>query len=213
MTGLKLYADLPNHRARQILGDVLLVLWIAVWIWLAGKVHDATERLAVPGHRIDQSAGDLAGQLRDAGNAVDDLPLVGGSVSRPFDGAGGAADKLAAAGRAQVDAVDSLAFWLALATALVPILLAVAFYVPPRVRFARRAGAGRRFLDSNSDLDLFALRALAHQPLHVLARISDDPAGAWRAQHPDVVRRLAALELADVGLVPPPGLGRLSGDA
>jgi len=206
MNRLKLYADLPARRSRQVAGDLLLVLWIALWIWLASKVHAATERLAVPGHRIDQSAGDLAGQLRDAGDAVGDLPLVGKSVSRPFDGAGGAADKLAAAGRAQVDAVDSLAFWLALATALVPILLAVAFYVPARVRFARRAGAGRHFLDSTADLDLFALRALTHQPLHVLARISEDPAGAWRARHPDVVRRLAVLELQDVGLAPPPEL-------
>lgn len=206
MTGLKLYADLPNRRSRQILGDVLLVLWIAVWIWLADRVHDATQRLAVPGRRIDESAGDLAARLRDAGDAVGDVPLVGDSVSRPFDGAGGAADKLAAAGRAQVEAVDTLAFWLALATALVPILLAIAFYVPPRLRFARRAAAGRRFLDTAADLDLFALRALAHQPLHVLARISDDPAGAWRAQRPDVVRRLATLELADVGLAPPPEL-------
>jgi len=36
----------------------------------------------------------------------------------------------------------------------------------------------------------------------VLARVSDDPAGAWRRRDPDVVRRLAALELADAGLRP-----------
>ena len=77
-------------------------------------------------------------------------------------------------------AVETLAFWLALAVALIPILIALAVYVPPRVRFVRRAGAGRRFLDSAADLDLFALRAMTHQPLHVLARVSPDPAGAWR---------------------------------
>ena len=32
----------------------------------------------------------------------------------------------------------------------------------------------------------------------------DDPAGAWRAQDPDVVRALALLELRDSGLRPPP---------
>lgn len=203
---MKLYADLPARRTLQATGDVLLVLWIAGWCWLAAEVHRATERLAVPGRRMDESAGDLAARLRDAGSTVGDLPLVGDSASRPFDGAGNAADQLAAAGRAQVEAVDTLAFWLALATALVPILLAVAFYVPPRVRFVRRAGAGRRFLDSSADLDLFALRALANQPLHVLARISDDPARAWRTQDAEVVRRLAAVELRDVGLVPPSSL-------
>ena len=53
-----------------------------------------------------------------------------------------------------------------------------------------------------TDLDLFALRALAHQPLHRLAAISDDPARAWREQDADLVGRLAALELRDAGLRP-----------
>jgi hypothetical protein len=203
---MKLYADLPARRLLQILGDVLLVVWVVVWVRLAAEVHQATERLAVPGRRIDDAAGDLAGRLRDAGDHLGDVPLVGDGVSRPFDGAGNAADRLAAAGRTQVEAVDTLAFWLTLATAVVPILLALAFYLPSRVRFVRRATAGRRFLDATADLDLFALRALTHQPLHVLARISDDPAGAWRDQDPDVVRRLAALELRDTGLVAPPEL-------
>jgi hypothetical protein len=202
---VKLYADLPSRRANQIAGDLLLVAWLGLWIWLATKVHHATERLAVPGRRIDSSASDLAGQLRDAGDAVGGLPVVGNGVSKPFDGAGSAAGRLAEAGRSQVDAVDTLAFWLTLATALVPIVLVLAFYVPARVRFVRRATAGQRLVDSAADLDLFALRALANQPLDVLARISDDPAGRWRARDAEVVRRLAVLELADAGLVPPPG--------
>lgn len=202
---MKLYADLPARRTLQVLGDVLLVVWLAVWVWLAVEVHRATERLAGPGRRVDESASDLAARLRDAGETVAGIPLVGDRASRPFDGAGSAADQLAAAGRAQVEAVHAMAFWLGLATALVPILLALAFYLPSRVRFVRRATAGRRFLDSAADLDLFALRALANQPLHVLARISDDPARAWREQDRLVVRRLAALELEDAGLVAPPG--------
>ena len=50
------------------------------------------------------------------------------------------------------------------------------------------------------------MRALANQPLHLLARISPDPAGAWRARDPQVVAQLAALEMHDVGLRPPPWL-------
>ncbi|MDH2415975.1 hypothetical protein [Nocardioides sp. CER19] len=201
---MKLYADLPSRRTTQIVGDLLLVVWLVVWIWLAAQVHHATERLAVPGRRIDSSAGDLAAQLHHAADSVGGLPVVGDDASRPFNGAGAAAGRLAQAGRSQVDAVDTLAFWLALATALVPILLVVAFYVPARVRFFRRAAAGQRLVDSAADLDLFALRALANQPLHVLARISDDPAGRWRERDAEVVRRLATLELADAGLAPPP---------
>jgi hypothetical protein len=74
--------------------------------------------------------------------------------------------------------------------------------VPRRAAFVRRASAGRRLVDSAADLDLFALRALAHQPLHRLAAISDDPARAWRERDRTVVARLAALELRDAGLAP-----------
>jgi|RhiMethySRZTD1v2_1073278.scaffolds.fasta_scaffold289119_2 hypothetical protein len=200
---MKTYSDLPVRRALQATGDLLLVLWIWLWVSIADSVHDATLGLAKPGRQIDESATGLAGRLRDAGESISGVPVVGDDVQKPFEGAGGAADNLAAAGRAQVEAVQTLAFWLGIAVALIPILIALAVYLPPRIRFVRRATAGRRFLDSAADLDLFALRAMTNQPLHVLARVSDDPAGGWRERDPDVVRRLAALELKDCGLHPP----------
>jgi hypothetical protein len=204
MRRLRLYADDQTRRARQYVGDFLLVLWVVTWIRLADTVHDATLQLASPGRSIESSGTDLAERLRAAGAAVDDTPLIGDRLAAPLDGAGGAADQLADAGTAQVEAVTTLAFWLGLSVALIPILLALAAYLPFRIRFVRRATAGQRFMDSADDLDLFALRALSHQPLHRLARISDDPAGAWRSGDVDVVRRLAELELRDVGLRPPP---------
>lgn len=206
MRGMKIYADLPVRRVLQITCDVLLVLWIWLWISIADTVHDATLGLAKPGREIDGAATGLAGQLRAAGDKVSGIPLVGDDVKKPFDGAGGAADKLAAAGQSQVQAVQTLAFWLGLAVALIPILIAVAFYLPPRIRFVLRATAGKKFLDSTADLDLFALRAMANQPLHVLARVTSDPAGAWRARDPELIRKLAALELKDSGLKPPAAL-------
>ena len=200
---MKTYSDLPVRRALQATGDLLLVLWIWLWVSIADSVHDATLGLAKPGRQIDESATGLAGRLRDAGESISGVPLVGDDVQKPFEGAGGAADNLASAGRAQVEAVQTLAFWLGIAVALIPILIALAVYLPPRVRFVRRATAGKRFLDSAADLDLFALRAMTNQPLHVLARVSDDPAGGWRDRDPDVVRQLAQLELRDCGLHAP----------
>ena len=99
-------------------------------------------------------------------------------------------------------AVEDLAWWLGLSIALIPVLAVGVFYVPARWRFAREATAGRRFIDASADLDLFALRALARQPMHVLARVHDDPAGAWRARDPGVVAALADLELRACGLRP-----------
>ena len=200
---MRFYADTSVRRTIQIAGDLGTVLWVWFWVAVARQVHDATLALARPGRTIDSSASDLSDRLRDAGRTVSDVPLVGDSVRTPFDKAGGAASGLAEAGQQQVAAVGSLAHWLGLAVALIPILALLCFYLPPRVRFVRRATAGQRFLDSGADLDLFALRAMTHQPLHVLARIDDDPAGAWRRGDARVIDRLAGLELRSVGLRPP----------
>jgi hypothetical protein len=200
---MKLYADTPARRTRQMVGDLSLVIWLLLWTWVGRVVHDGTMALAGPGRQTDEAASSMADGLRDAGARIDDAPLVGDELSTPFDSAASASDDIAAAGRDTVEAVERLALVLGWAVALIPILVALAVYLPARLRFAREATAGARFIDAREDLDLFALRALANQPMRVLARISDDPAGAWRRSDPDVVRRLAALELADVGLRPP----------
>jgi hypothetical protein len=203
---MKLYADTSVRRTVQIVGDLTLVLWVWLWVVVSHRVHDATLGLATPGRKIDGSATDLAERLRDAGRTVSKVPLVGDDVRGPFDGAGDAASGLAGAGRQQVAAVGTLADWLGFAVAVIPILLFVLFYLPPRIRFVRRATAGQRYLDAGADLDLFALRAMAHQPLHVLARIDADPAGAWRRGETTVIDELARLELRSVGLRPPRAL-------
>jgi hypothetical protein len=203
MNAMKLYADAPARRATQVLVDLLFLLWLVLWIWIGHNVHDATLALRAPGEQTESAASALADNLRDGSSRLGDIPLVGDEAAAPLDGAAGSADDLAQAGRDSIEAVESLAWRLGLAVAVIPILIVGAAYLPPRLRFIRDATSGQRFMDSTHDLDLFALRALANQPLHELARISPDPAGAWRAGDPAVVRQLAVLELRDVGLRPP----------
>jgi len=202
---MKLYAETPGRRTAQIAADLLLVVWLLAWAWAGSVVHDATLELAGPGRQLTESATGLSGALTDAGGTLDDVPLIGDEVRTPFDEASGAADRLAEAGRAQVRSVERLALWLGLSVAAIPILLACLVHVPRRVRFVRRASAGARFVDAADDLDLFALRALVHQPMHVLAKVSDDPAGAWRRGDTAVTDRLAEIELRSVGLRMPSG--------
>jgi hypothetical protein len=197
---MKLYADLAARRTLQVAGDLVVIVWIVLWAALGHAVHDATLQLAEPGHRVAAASTDLADRLGQSGEALGEVPLVGDAAAKPLEQASEAAGELADAGRAQVRAVERLARWLGWSVALIPILGALLVYLPPRVRFVRRASAGRALIDSAADLDLFALRALAHQPLSRLAAISDDPAAAWRQRDPDTVRRLAALELAEIGL-------------
>jgi hypothetical protein len=203
---MKIYADGRSRRVRQQVGDLSLVVWSALWLWVAAAVHDATLALAAPGRRMQAAGGGLAGQLRDAGSVVGNLPLVGDDARAPFDGAGRAADQLSAAGGSTVEAVQHLAFWLTVVVAAVPVTVGLVAYLPRRWRFMRQATAGRRLIDSSADLELFALRAMANQPMHRLARVSSDPVGAWRSGDRAVVRALALLELRDAGLTPPRGV-------
>jgi hypothetical protein len=200
---LRPYAQTPGRLAVQLVGDLLLVVWVWAWVRAGRAVHDAVLALAEPGRRLEAGAGDVAGSLRRAGETAADLPLVGDRLADPFTSAGDAASAIADAGRRQVEVVTHLSLLLGVVVAAVPVLIAVLLWVPPRLRFMRRAAAAQAFLDADADLRLFALRAMANQPMHRLARVSDDPVAAWRADDARVVRALAELELADAGLRAP----------
>ncbi|MFT4201371.1 hypothetical protein [Gordonia sp. (in: high G+C Gram-positive bacteria)] len=199
---MKLYADTPMRRSRQVFGDLWVLAWSAFSIWLATKVFDVTMALAVPGRKIESAAKSMGDKLRDAGNSADNVPVVGGKLAAPFNGAGGAADSLADAGHSQAEVVHTFAWWLSIAVAIVPIVMLLSMYIPLRMRFIRRASTHVALRDTESGVDLLALRALTGQPLKVLSAISSDPAGDWRAGNPHVVRALAAVELRDTGLKP-----------
>ena len=200
---MKLYADAPARFTAQLVGDVLFVCWVLAWVWIGNVVHDGTMDLAGPGHQIIASATGLSDSMRGAGDALGDLPVVGDRASAPFDQASEASASLADAGRTEVRAVERLAFWLGLSIALIPILVVGVLYLPRRARFVRDTGAAQRFVDGPADLEVFALRAIVSQPLHVLARVSDDPMTALRERDRTVIARLADLELRANGLTAP----------
>ena len=201
---MKVYSDIPARRVSQLVADIGVVLWVVLWVRVAQRVHDATMALAEPGRELAGAGASFQGTMTSAGNGVDDLPLLEDRVATPFLSAAGVGSEIEQAGNNLVTAVERVALLLAVTTALVPILIVGLFWLVQRLRFIRRAGAAQRFIDAAPDLDLFALRAMANQPMPRLAKISDDPAGAWRRGDSDVIHALALLELAEIGLRPPP---------
>lgn len=201
---MKLYSDIPARRLAQVGSDVGIVLWVALWVRVAGRVHDTTMLLAEPGRDLAGAGASFRGTMTTAGDGVDDLPLLQDRVATPFRSAAGVGSDIEQVGTDLVSAVEQVALVLAVTTALVPVLIVGLFWFVLRLRFVRRAGAAQRFIDSAPDLDLFALRAMAKQPMPRLAAISDDPAGAWRRGETDVIHALALLELRESGLRPPP---------
>ncbi len=195
-----IYASRPSRRAGQLLGDALVLAWVVGWAVVGVLVDRTVSLLAGPVREMARTAEQIAGSFSDAAGQASQVPGLGDQLRRPFDSASGSLGELVASAERQVAVIErvaTLAGWLAF---VVPVAVVLALWLPRRIRFHRRAKAAQAFLDSGADLDLFALRALALQPMHVLAGISADPVRAWRAGDRAVVARLAELELRRSGL-------------
>jgi hypothetical protein len=142
--------------------------------------------------------------MEEASQQAGRVPGIGGELRKPFDGAVGSLQSIIDAADDQVAAVERAASLLGWLVFLIPVVLLLVLWLPARIRFFLRARAAQRFLDADADLDLFALRAMVGQPMHVIAAISDDPVAAWRRGDREVIRALAGIELRRSGLNPPP---------
>lgn len=200
---MKLYADLPGRRLAQVAADLLVLGWVVLWVRLGKLVYDATVQLAEPARQLEGAGTRFGTTMTDAGKRLREVPFVGEQLQGPFTAASATGGDISAAGRQLAEGLQQLAWVLGVVTAAVPVAIVAGTWLLLRARFVRRASAAQRFVDADEDLDLFALRALSRQPMHRLAAISPDPAGAWRARDPQVVRSLALLELRRSGLRPP----------
>src|SRR5918911_1812309 len=200
---LRPYSANPRRLTLQVVADVFVLVWIYVWVRIGVAVHDAVLAAASVGYRIQGSAGQVAGNLDQAGRNTAGLPFVGNSLSTPLHAAAAQVGGLAGSGRDLGDRLTSWATPAGWLIALGPVLVVVAFWLPARLRFARRAGMSAELATAPAGEELLALRALTNRPLHELRRVAQDPLQAWRTGDPDAVRALAALELAAAGVSPP----------
>lgn len=200
------YAQRPGRLAGQLLGDVLVLVWVVLWA-AAGIVVDRTvSLLAAPARQTAETAQRLSSSFSDAAGQAGQVPGLGEQLRRPFDAASGSLGDLIASANQAVQTIQQIAALMGWLVFLIPVSLLVAVWLPRRIRFYRLAKAAQAFLDEGADLDLFALRAMATQPMHVLAAISPDPVGAWRAGDRSVIDRLAEVELRRSGLTLPAAL-------
>lgn len=195
---MKLYAETSWQRSRQIAADTAVAVWIAVWIRVGAWIHELVNRLAEPGKSVEGAGAGIASAMRSAGERLGSLPAVGDSLRDPFDAAAGAGTALQRAGVAQQEAVHTLAMWLGILLAVIPIGYVLLRYAPWRTRWIREASAAARLRIDAEDLHLFALRAVATRPLYELQKVAPDPAGALAAGDYEA---LASLELGALGLV------------
>lgn len=195
-----IYARRPARLAAQLTADLVMVVWVVFW-WATGRLVDDTIRaVAGPARQSSAATRELAGQIRETADQAGRLPAVGEDLRRPLDAAVESVSGLTAAADNQVASIERLAGVVGWLVFLVPVVILLAVWLPARLRFYLRARAAQRFIDSSADLDLFALRAMVTQPMHVIARIDEDPVGAWRRGDRRVIDALAARELRQTGL-------------
>lgn len=194
---MKLYAELPMVRAKQLAGDAAAAIWSILWVRAGMAMHDLVARLTEPGEAIERAGGSFAGNLAEIADTIGGVPVVGGALRAPFSTASDAGRLLESAGQTQQEAVMTLALWLGVLVAAFPILLVVFTWLPRRVRWVRDASVAADLRDTAVDLRLFAHRAAANRTLRELRSATPDP-GRALAEGDHAV--LAAVELRSLGL-------------
>ncbi|MDU0325582.1 hypothetical protein RWH43_02315 [Microbacterium sp. KSW2-21] len=199
---MKLYSDFAAQRARQMTADVVALALIAISIATGIVVFSTVNQLAQFGVQMQNAGTDFRTSMTDVGTRLGGVPFIGEGISAPFSTASSAGDTLAAAGQTQQDLVLQAAIALGVGVAALPILIVLLVWLIPRLRFISRATRTRALMRSGLNTDLLALRALTHQKAGVIAKIAPDAVGAWRRSEPEVMQRLAGLELRSVGIRP-----------
>jgi hypothetical protein len=197
---MRLYPDTPDDRGRAVAKDALVLLTLFVLAWLALKVHDAVDKLAVLGTGVHDTGEAVQNGFEAAGDAVGDLPVVGGEVGDALRDAGeGTGGEVADAGREGEERVHDLANLLGLLMFALPATILLVTTLPGRVRQVRELNAAARLLDVSSEerRRLIAMRAAFSLPAMELARHTKDPIGDLAEGH---YEPLIAAAFDDAGL-------------
>ena len=201
---MRFYPDIPSRRASTLAADLLTILALVLFGWIALEVHDAVDRLAVLGQGVNEAGSSIEDGFDTAADAVDGTPVVGGELAEGLRDAGeGSGGNVADLGREGEDRTHRLADILGIVTFGLPALFLLLRTVPPRVAQMRRLSAAERVLvegDSAEHRRLVAMRAAFALPYGQLLRYTQDPLGDLEAGRHDALVR-AALE--DAGLRPP----------
>lgn len=174
--------------------------WIGALVWFATQLRDWVLTLRDPGLRLIEAGGGLQRTFGSAARTAGQVPLVGAHLSDALGQGADAGRVVAQAGQLQVDTVAYGALGFAVAAIVFGLVPVLWWWLPRRVHYARAAGTAAVL--RARDPELLALRALTEIPARRLLKINPAPAAAWRRGEPEVVDRLAAMQLAALGLRP-----------
>ena len=196
---MRYYPDIPSRRASTLVRDLLTVALLFLLAWIALKVHDAVDRLAVLGQGVNEAGSSIEDGFGTAAEAVDGAPLVGDELAEGLRTAGEeSGGNVAGLGREGEEKTHQLADILGLVTFGVPAAFLLLRAVPARVAQIRRLTDAERVLTAGDAPDrLVAMRAAFALPYGQLLQHTRDPLGDLEAGRYDA---LVEAVLEDAGL-------------
>lgn len=194
------YAERPARALGQVLADLLVIGWVVLVVVVARTAKALVDGLQGPAQTLADAGDSIRGAFAAAADTAGRVPFVGEDLARALGTGTGAGQTLGDAGREQVQAVATASTGIAVGIVVLAAVPVVLLWLVLRVRWMLAARSALAVRDV--DVDLLALRALTRLPVRRLLAVSPDPAAAWRREDPAVVRDLAALELAALGLHP-----------
>jgi len=143
---------LPSH-GRIVAFDVLVVAWIAAWLFMGVRVHDEVEGLTELSATISRAGG----AVEETGRALDELnvPLVGDRIDEAATRVIDVGRDTRLSGRTARDSISDLSTLLGVSVALIPLSPILFLYVPVRLGRIRDRRATREAFGPSgaSDLD------------------------------------------------------------
>ena len=194
---MKLYAERPSRITAQLVLDLLVVAWIAAWVWMGLRLHDLLDQLGQPARRVSEASDGLASSLSGAGEQIRSIQLIGEALAQPFDAIVSSAQELAAAGANSQQTLNRIADLSVPLVTLFPVLFAVTVWLAVRGRWIRRASAAVRLRETEGGEGLLAAVALTTGRLDRMAEV-DLPADPLANAHSR--RWLASHALRQLGL-------------
>ena len=198
---MRFYSNIPHRFASRLLADVLVVTAIVLLALLGLSVRETVNRLVVVPQGVRETGSAVQSGFQDAAGAVGDVPIIGGDLSDAFESAGqGSGGRVESLGQEGIDRTHRLADLLGLLVFALPAAAILAWYLPPRLAFARRITVASQVLDDRTSPErrrLIAMRAAFALPFETLLRHTSDPVGDLAAERYD---GLIAAVLDDSGL-------------
>lgn len=196
---MRYYPDIPSRRASTLVRDLLTVALLVLLAWIALKVHDAVDRLAVLGEGVNEAGSSVEDGFSSAADAVDGTPLVGDDLADGLRTAGEeSGGNVAGLGQEGEDRVHQLADILGLVTFFIPATLLLVRVVPSRIAQVRQlTDAERVLVAGGATRRTLAMRAAFALPYGQLLVHTRDPLGDLEAERYEA---LIEAVLEDAGL-------------